>query len=312
MAGSPKQTQTYSRAVAPTAKFDVSSVHYTTANFMGNRVVYYREMAPKQTIDIDLAHSIRTAPLNAPAFNHISGVFSAFFVPYSYIWTKFNEFIAQSLRNGALVGEVPTMTMGNLVNAFLDVSGILTETSNGTASDYDFWYYGSGSTKYYIKCTSEPMRNMLATLTTLGYRFGNGVPVTGGTSTTSLDDAKVSALPLLVYDKVWFDYFRLDTSETFPFEPDMATSLSVSQICTILGRMAKQPVQFAQSYFCNNVKTGVMGDTNFVSVSANHAPAINQVLPLVANETATVDDGLDFTNVTTTAYRTNQMSSAIS
>lgn len=298
-----RQTKDFYRATSPMSRFDISSTHYTTAPFLGNRVVFARELAPKQTISINLKSFIRTQPTLQPAFLHIDGRFSAFFIPFELIWTKFNEFIAQSLRNGSVPQRVPTcseVTLANALETFLADGG----KNTGSATDHDIYFFKSWGTNssaaptnpVYYKFNTPASRNVMATLHTLGYKIQGGICVAGSSPLQNNQylGTTFSALPLLCWSKCWLDYFRVDNPELSPFEPDTISSMSASNLSALFQRMAYYPIAFAKDYFCHDETVTAGGNTNFQSSSSTKSPALSSVIDALETEYATEGpDGLN-------------------
>lgn len=274
-----EQTKHYKRAIpAGQTRFDITSSHYTTCGFMNNRPIYFRELAPKQHVHLELSHYIRTAPTNQPLFNHFDCRFNAFYLPYSMVWTKFNEFITQSLRDGSRPASVPLVSRNDIIYAIEQVfSG---SPSHTTISNNDFGVspavdghdyclrYFTGSTIYSfcIDLNMEGFRNLFTTLDTLGYRLPHLCGVT-----QSSDDFDYSALPILCWTKIWYDFYKVADKDSFPFEPDKVQRLTRAQLVTIFGRMATNSIAYAKDYFCNNETPDEGGNTNMHSTTNSGA-----------------------------------------
>ena len=120
------QTKEFKRASAGYSRFSVDCTNYHTTGFMCNRPILFRELAPQQHIHYVVDCFTRTPSTLQPVFGHFDGRLSAFFVPYAMIWTKFNEFITQTLRNGVLPTSVPTLSSKTLIQALINISGLVT------------------------------------------------------------------------------------------------------------------------------------------------------------------------------------------
>lgn len=266
-----QQVKHYKRAIpAGQNRFDISSSHYTTCGFMNNRPIYFRELAPKQHVHLELQHYIRTAPTNQPLFNHFDCRFNAFYLPYSMVWTKFNEFITQSLRDGSRPSSVPLVSRNDMIYAIeqifmgnAEVYKLIANDKYGDETecagyDYCLRYYTDSTTRTFcISLNGEGYRNLFTTLDTLGYRLGHLCGANG----ISYDN-DYSALPLLCWTKIWYDFYKVADKDSFPFEPDKVTKMTRAQLVTIFGRMATNSIAYAKDYFCNNETPDEGGNTN--------------------------------------------------
>lgn len=234
-----------------------------------------RELAPKQHININLKAFMRTDPLLEPCFMHLDARISSFYVPMEMIWTKFNEFIAQSVRNGSVPTSVPTIREAVLAKALISL--LDQEDKNAESNDHD-WYYidNSGSDPdviQYIKFKSRRARILVSTLDTLGYRLQGGLDPYNVSTTGNRSGTIFSALPLLAWSKCWFDYFRIDSPNMFPFEPDQG-AVTLQDCQSILGRMSSMPIAFAKDYFCHNETPDAAGYTNFHASTTAMKPTL--------------------------------------
>lgn len=265
------QSKTYKRATESTHRFDISSTVYTTNTFMSNRVIYHRELAPKQHLHLVLNHQIRTAPTLQPCFGHFDCKLSAFFVPYSLIWTKWNDFIEQTIRDGSLVKKVPVMYESDLAQGLINVygsseSGITDATADLVIKDTTT----SPATVYYYTFRDFRKRNVITSLENLGYVVPRYIEK-GAANTGD----EMNALPLLAWTKLWYDFYKIQRPDSFPFEPDKATVLSSTQIGNILSRMKQESIAYPKSYLCHMETADAAGNTNFHQSSAANRPELD-------------------------------------
>lgn len=243
--------------------------------FLQNRLIYFRELAPKQTITMNLRAFLRTDPLLQPCFMHLDARVSSFFVPMEMIWTRWNEFIAQSIRNGSTIATVPTIKESNIIKAL--GAWLNVPANEGDEFSHDFYTINSMTqtpvVKYY-KFVTPQIKNLLSVLSALGYRLSGGVDITPGTPSTGHEGSEFSALPLLAWSKCWFDYFRIDERDSFPYEPDQG-NLSVADMTSIFTRINSLPIAFAKDYFCHNETPDAAGYTNFHATNAEARPHIS-------------------------------------
>ena len=108
----PKATEHYST-------FNLSCDHITTQDFFKIKPIYTRVMVPGQSINVDISHISRLAPLAKPFYGSVIMTNRAFFVPFRTIMEGFNEFITDtpyvtSSGAGSIINSVPTVKMSVL------------------------------------------------------------------------------------------------------------------------------------------------------------------------------------------------------
>lgn len=200
----PKATEHYST-------FNLSCDHITTQDFFKIKPVYTRVMVPGQSINVDMSHISRLAPLAKPFYGSVTMTNRAFFVPFRTIMEGFNEFITDSPYIGSngvntLINKVPTVKMSSICKA-LTRNGFSVNISSGTP---DFAIEDStGASTVPYKFT--PLgRYALDVLNCLGYQLD----WSSLNSTNNQNDITLSALPLLAYVKIYVDY--LENTNFFP------------------------------------------------------------------------------------------------
>lgn len=192
----PKATEHFST-------FNLSCDHITTQDFFKIKPIYSRIMVPGQSINVDMSHISRLAPLAKPFYGSVSMTNRAFFVPFRTIMEGFNEFITDTpyvIANGTpvIINSVPTFKMSELCNCLLD-NAFSSTIKTGTP---DFVVNKNDSNVMY-KYT--PLgRYALDVLNCLGYQ----VNWSSLNKTSNANDITLSALPLLSYVKIYVDYLE--------------------------------------------------------------------------------------------------------
>lgn len=194
----PKATEHYST-------FNLSCDHITTQDFFKIKPVYTRFMVPGQSINIDMSHISRLAPLAKPFYGSVTMTNRAFFVPFRTIMEGFNEFITDtpyvsSSGVASIINSVPTVKMSVLCNSLVGNGFSVINTSG----QHDFVTPGS------TDGTTNPMkftplgRYALDVLNCLGYQLD----WSSLNKTNNQNDITLSALPLLAYVKIYVDYLE--------------------------------------------------------------------------------------------------------
>lgn len=192
----PKATEHFST-------FNLSCDHVTTQDFFKLKPVYTRVLVPGQSINVEMSHITRLAPLVKPFYGSVTMVNRAFFVPFRTIMEGFNEFIADSpYFNGStqsIISTVPTIYMSDLCT-FLAQSTYseINETS------YDFAFKRDSSSVEKRKLTSLG-RYASDVLHCLGYQIDFSA-MSGQIKGQS--DLRLSAMPLLAFCRIYTDYFE--------------------------------------------------------------------------------------------------------
>lgn len=183
-----------------TNKFNLSCQHITTQDFFSLRPVYFRELQPGTSINIDQSSFVRLAPLFKPMFGSVRLVNRAFFVPYRVIWEAFNDFLvdANYYHNGETIHptSVPYISTQSLLRLIVDDSRFV---NPGTASSYDFAFKADGATSNTYYTYTARGRQLVTILHSLGYNWC--------TDEASKYHMNVSVLPLLAFCKIIADWY---------------------------------------------------------------------------------------------------------
>lgn len=186
------------------SKLDVSGTHITTNNFMLLKPVYYRHMLPTEHLFGNEHVEARMSPLALPTYGKCRINIRNFFVPYRQVFPNWDSFINDTIgvnySNSSLVDGVPSFTNSDFVKWFVNYSGAygglcVAKTLSPTDQTYDFSYYNSGNTTYYVYTYIG--RNVMSIMTGLGYRI----------NWRSDDATEYNALALLCWAKVFSDWY---------------------------------------------------------------------------------------------------------
>lgn len=209
-------------------KFNLTCDHITTTDFFKIQPVYFKEMVPGEKIQIHQSTFTRLSPLVNPMYGRCKIVNRAFFVPMRTIWQYWNEFITDTPvyagGSNQILSEVLPLYSGTIFNIFKDSYFSLSANS----SSYDFKIVSSyrdssaGQTStmdFYYKFTAAG-RKLWTILCSLGYRHTlgscgawagsdyDGVEYLDPRWDSDYWSIKFSALPLLAYLKIYYDWYR--------------------------------------------------------------------------------------------------------
>lgn len=211
---------------------DLSCTHITTSDWMHCSPVYIKEMVPGETLKVHQETFTRLAPMSTPTFGRGLIHNRAFFVPFRTIFKKWNDFITAADINSDVQGngygtdvsvtvnKVPLITNECLVRLFCyDSVGVIGSNDFATVvipgAGYD-------KTKHDIllRVTDGPssaeteVTSWSFDLTTLGRRvmkilqsLGYAILWKINRSGTETDKAEYSALPLMAFLKVIYDWY---------------------------------------------------------------------------------------------------------
>lgn len=179
---------TIGTAVGKKTKIDLSHDHLTTSEFGIFKPILCHEMIPGDSFNVDLSSFCRFAPLYAPTFGSCQIVNRAFFVPFRSITPVFDDLISGNLHTAGsstfYVNNVPTVTN----KVLFDVLNTNSEEVTSTVCDYTY-----NNKKWNLTSLGRKIYDLLLCL---GY----------GINFTVNDSTAMSALPLLAYLRVWYDY----------------------------------------------------------------------------------------------------------
>lgn len=187
------------------SKFDLSQKHITTQDFFRPKVTYIKEMIPNESTTIQMSCFSRLDPLVRPMYGHIQIINRCFFVPFRTIFESWNDFIVGNKHTFVTgttsnvtkyISSVPTLTISDLAYMFSQYDELATQASTTT---YDLAINGL---KFNLTTRGKIFFDIL---TTLGYKLTTGYKNADGVIQT--DETNVSALPLLAFCKIYYDWF---------------------------------------------------------------------------------------------------------
>ena len=176
------------QAISGKQKINKSHDSIFTQDFGFPQPVLFDPLIPGTSAQVKCSMFSRLAPLAVPTFGDVRIELNAFFIPLRLLQPGINEklnntFYATS-SGLAVTDKAHYTTNKNLAEAISQLS------TNGTSSNYDFYYNGG----YYI--FTDFSKRLYFILNSLGY----------GVNLTHLDTTRVSMLPLLAFARVYCDY----------------------------------------------------------------------------------------------------------
>ena len=90
-----------SKASKSRSTFQFDCPHLQSSEFMQNNVIFCRNTVPTDHFKITPVIDARCAALTNPSFIHTRYFVRAFYVPYSVLWSRFDDWV-----NGIVVSRV--------------------------------------------------------------------------------------------------------------------------------------------------------------------------------------------------------------
>lgn len=182
--------------------FPLSFSHKTTQDFGKTTILHACEVMPNDEFSIKLNVQAQLAPMLLPTMDNVNLFVRAFFVPFRFVWSDWEDFFSQKRVNKkgeVLAPTVPQLSEYELWQVFMNENPqwILPTSDNTRKPDYYVVNTSSGqSTKYRLTYHGRLARQILEGL---GYTV-NPVP---DSSTAEY----FSALPLMCLAKIFRDYY---------------------------------------------------------------------------------------------------------
>lgn len=197
-------------ALGKKQKFNKPSITVTTNDFFYLKPVYSRELMPNQSTDINMSLFCRMASMPNPAYARIKFVNRAFFVRYDQVFRGFKNFLAQTkTASGVIPSTVPSFKQFQIFDMFgIDSEGSeLFCTVSDPGAPYDISVGPTEDRLTNFKFTKRG-KVVYDILINLGYNIPRHILTNPDSGMYGDWNVKYSALPLLAYAKVWFDWFK--------------------------------------------------------------------------------------------------------
>lgn len=186
--------------------------------------VYHKTMMPGDNFSINLKHFSRTLPIVSAPFTSVKEYYDFFFVPYKLLWSQADQAFTANNNNSQIASsptaqasvssKVPYITLNRLYRDNSNILQILNKKKNFFGFNRAF--------------VAQKLLNML------GYPYLDNTMLKGILDGTKFPSgsytSQVSALPLLAYHKIYYDFYsnsRWENSRSYLFNADYATQGAV-------------------------------------------------------------------------------------
>lgn len=266
-------------------KFDLSCDHITTSDFFHINPVYIKEMVPGENININVQTFTRLTPLVRPMYGRCQIVNRGFFVPMRCIMRGWNEFITDTVHEG----QFPVVPKINPAGLAFQIREDFA-TDDGTATNYDFSVYVTAQQTTYYKFTPQG-RRVWSLLQSLGYR----IPLGYYNSTTPDQSEYLSALPLMAFAKVYYDWYKTqayENDEWFNGLFDLSLSANpiisgdqLSALLTVCSRAVYDKDYFTSAWDRPVAPNNGLNSANYIKDITNDGQQTGNRFSVVSNET---------------------------
>lgn len=208
------------------SKFDLSTQHITTSDFMNLDCAYIQEVIPGESIDVKMETFSRMNAMPVPTFGRAVIKKHKFFVPFRQINPSFTDFVSDSVHINAdynpeannIPQGIPTIKNSTLVNLFIGDASPAAPGSSAYTDSAMVYPVNPGESTFDINVTTASTggvasvdlysftstgRQVYKMLNQLGYDI---VWTTLSSGATGFDK-EYSLLPVLAWLKVYADYF---------------------------------------------------------------------------------------------------------
>lgn len=183
--------------------FDLSQKHVFSSKIGQLLPVFQLETLPSDHIEIDMAGVIRSLTMNTAAFIRGKFHYDFFFVPYSQLWSPFNQFISQRedrhSMNQLQTAFCPTIDLGDLLYLIYRQSYNEQEEQDFVKDLHGFAWY----------------RNVIRLLDLCGYGNYNWILDIDVINDTTIQDAiapykgkLVNVFRIAAYQHIFYDCYR--------------------------------------------------------------------------------------------------------
>lgn len=193
--------------------FDLSQNVKFTAKAGELLPIFHRTLMPGDRFRINVSHFTRTRPLNTSAFTTIREYFDFFFVPYRLLWRNANQVLSKNLNNPVAALSATSNLPVSETLPYLNMA-IMYRFPNDASFSSDGPGYIQKLFEYENEFGFNRGSNAIKLLNYLGYCYFPNDQISvyrDGTlprSPFTSRPNRVSILPLLAYNKIYYDYFR--------------------------------------------------------------------------------------------------------
>lgn len=221
--------------------FSFNSSCFQTNGFFQPRVVYMREVNPKEEINVNISTLTRTKPMVKPTYGNVDVVNVAFFVPWRCLIPNF-KYTMTGVPVVNTAAEYPTLRAFPKIACQTFARYVTSKLcTSGTSTTYDFVIppKTSGDTPRYYILTSEG-KIMYYWLRSLGYT----IDIAAASQSSSF----LSLLPIMSYLRIVKDYV---VNKVFD-------SSIITLIETVIVHLNRETSEEAQMTYLDFVRSGKM------------------------------------------------------
>lgn len=209
--------------------FDLSRKNAFTAKVGELLPIVTLECLPGDKFTIRNQWFSRTMPVNSAAFTRLREYYDVYFVPYTVLWNRFDDFIAQT-NNSNHASAINSSDALASVHPYFSVNDVL-DFLYTMKTSHDYANNIFGFQRWQLSCKL---------LDYLGYgdftevtKNASDIPYVGDDSNLNLN-----AFPLLAYQKIYNDYYRdqqWESSQPQCFNVDYLHGSSTSSMIVPIG-----------------------------------------------------------------------------
>lgn len=212
---------------------DLSCEHLTTLDFFRLQPIYVAEqIAGNDTFNVSINTFLESSPFAQRVYGSCHLDLHAFFVPYSLLWDDWNNFFFGNRNNS---------TYQSYTLPFASLKSLLDSLNTNAAY-------------------SDEQKRVFSSL---------GYPLYSPTNSPSYSNTKLSVLPLLAYQRIWWDYYRdsqyvTDNNKSY-YLPNHGGIFSSSELKNILTPRYRT---FKKDPFSTLIPNPQLGSVSSASVSS--------------------------------------------
>lgn len=252
--------------------FDLSKRVLFTSKVGELLPVYCKPTLPGDKWHINLQSFTRTQTVQSSAFTRIKEHVDFFFVPYHLLWRNFQDSFTQ-ITNSSNFAQSPYKDV--------QISDKLPYINQRTLFQQVFSGFDVNAKD---ECGLNAFSQCLKLLAYLGYqdlthRKADYFSFIDDSTLEEIQNVNVSLMPLLAYQKIYYDFYRNDQWENnnptaFNVDylnnvTDMSTQLVVGKSLTESGMLTLHYANFAKDLFLGLLPKAQFGDTTVVTSSIN-------------------------------------------
>ncbi len=178
--------------------FDLSRKNVFSAKVGELLPVMCVECIPGDKFKVNLKNFSRTMPINTAAYTRIREYFDFFFVPTELMWHKYNTWVSQMTDNNQHATSITANTQLTDRHPYISINSLLGKIESIDSSDQTklnpLGYRRLPQSVKLLNYLNYGQFTCSATVGQIGHRYAK--------------DTAINPFPLMVYQKIYADYFR--------------------------------------------------------------------------------------------------------